>query len=188
MAPSSGRQDGDWGLAQDVASHASQRPLLFSNFALEPSFNPSFLSGEATTYGAWLDDLRPRTCLLVYWLSSLGALPAPPRQVQERAQKFAWKKTLLSRLIENPQSLSMTEDLLESDDFDVFVAHLMWMRFVEYVPARFVSNQSRTQVLSWVRSQLQRAELSDEETVRELNWRVEHIYSRWTSSEGGLPF
>jgi hypothetical protein len=155
---------------------------------LEPSFNPSFLSEEATTYGAWLDDLRPRTCLLVYWLSSLGALPVPPRQVQERARKFAWKKTLLSRLIENPESLSKTEELLESDDFDAFVAHLMWMRFVEYVPARFVSSQCRAQVLGWVRSQLQRDELSDEETVCELNWRVEHIYSRWTAIEGELPF
>ncbi len=146
------------------------------------------MSGEATTYGAWLDDLRPRTCLLVYWLSSLGALPAPPRQIQERAQKFAWKKTLLSRLIENPDALLKTDEMLESDDFDVFVAHLLYMRFVEYVPARFVSNQSRAQVLSWVRDQLGRSELSDEETVRELNWQVERIQARWTPIEGELPF
>ncbi|RYX83762.1 hypothetical protein EON83_13390 [bacterium] len=155
---------------------------------MEPSFNPSFLSGEATTYGAWLDDLRPRTCLLVYWLSSLGALPAPPRQVQERAQKFAWKRSLLSRLIENPEALAKTDDMLASDDFDIFVAHLLWMRFVEYVPNRFVSQQSRAQVLSWVRSQLRRSELSDEETVRELQWQAERIHSRWISEDGELPF
>ncbi|BCM92112.1 hypothetical protein IAD21_03991 [Abditibacteriota bacterium] len=155
---------------------------------MEPSFNPSFFSGEATTYGAWLDDLRPRTCLLVYWLSSLGALPEPPRQIQQRARKFAWKKTLLSRLIENSESLSKTDEMLESDDFDTFVAHLLWMRFVEYVPARFVSEQSRAQVLGWVRAQLRRDELSDEETVRELQWQAERIHARWTPIEGELPF
>ena len=166
---------------------SSRRTSLFDSI-LEPSFNPSFLSGEATTYGAWLDDLRPRTCLLVYWLAGLGALPAPPRQIQERAQKFAWKKTLLSRLIENSESLSKTEDMLESDDFDAFVAYLLWMRFVEYVPARFVSYDSRAQVLNWVRSQLRREELSDEDTVRELHWQIERIRARWASREGELPF
>lgn len=156
-------------------------------FALEPSFDPSFLSGEAITYGAWLDDLRPRTCLLVYWLSSLGALPEPSRQVQQRAMRFAWKKTLLSRLIETPEALRQTEKMLAENDFDLYVAYILWMRFVEYVPRRFVSEESRTQLLKWVRTQLGRPELSDEETVRELYWNVERIRAGWSSVEGEMP-
>jgi hypothetical protein len=79
--------------------------------------------------------------------------------------------------------------LLQDDDFDVFVTHLLWMRFVEYVPARFVSRENRACVLNWVRSQLKRSELNDDETVRELQWHAERIQARWSAPiEGELPF
>ena len=77
--------------------------------------------------------------------------------------------------------------MLEENDFDLYVAYLLWMRFVEYVPQRFVSRESRAQLLKWVREQLGRPELCDTETVRELQWNAERIRARWSVGESELP-
>jgi predicted glycoside hydrolase/deacetylase ChbG (UPF0249 family) len=45
----------------------------------------------------------------------------------------------------------------------------------EYVPRRFVLPEGRTKVLAWVRQQLRRSELTDEETIVELQYQIDRI-------------
>ena len=72
-----------------------------------------------------------------------------------------------------------TCSLQANGDLDIYVAWLMWLRFHEYVPGRFVLPQGRERVLSWVRTQLRRPELTDEETLGELRWQVERLRKEW---------
>jgi hypothetical protein len=128
-------------------------------------------------YREWLSDLRPRTCLLVQWLVSQGALADPGHEVREKARRFATKSTLLGRLVDGqggPVARKVTT-LLHAGDFEIYVAWLLWMRVEEYVPGRFLLPGGREKVLQWVREQLRRPELTPQETLRELWWHADRI-------------
>lgn len=138
-----------------------------------------------TEYAAWLDTLRPRTCLLVHWLANMGAVRDPGQDTREKARRFAEKRLLLGRLVDNRggEIKDRTGWLLDNGEFDLYVSYLMWLRFVEYVPSRFVLPGGREQVLSWVRTQLRRPELTDSETVGELQWQVSRLRKSWGPSD-----
>jgi len=131
----------------------------------------------AADYAVWLQDLKPRTCLLVHWLSNMGAIYEPDAPTHDKAKKFAGKRILLGKLVEGSDEVlsNKTTWLIENREFDLYVAYLMWLRFNEYVPRRFVLPEGRTKVLGWVRQQLHRSELTDDETVVELQYQIDHI-------------
>ncbi|HEX8465395.1 MAG TPA: hypothetical protein VF627_12335 [Abditibacterium sp.] len=149
------------------------------------SAEPLFLDPPSPDYAAWLSDLKPRTCLLMHWLAALGAVREPGAAVRLRAHQFAAKRRLLGRLVDatNHPASDKTQWLLQNGEFDLYVAWLMWLRFQEYVPARFVLPAGRERVLIWVRGQLRRPELSDAETLGELQWQVERIAKQWHETE-----
>ena len=143
----------------------------------QSDFNPFQNPVFAADYAVWLHDLRPRTCLLVHWLANLGALYDPGSHTHDKARKFAQKRALLGKLVESSDEIlsRKTSRLIENQDFDLYVAYLMWLRFNEYVPRRFVLPEGRSKVLSWVRGQLRRPELTDEETIAELEFQIARI-------------
>jgi hypothetical protein len=147
-------------------------------FPSDSNSNPHQNQGLPAEYADWLQDLKPRTCLLVHWLASMGAIYEPDAPTHDKARKFAGKRVLLGKLVENTdESLSnKTSRLIENKDFDLYVAYLMWLRFNEYVPRRFVLPEGRTKVLGWVRQQLRRTELTDEETIVELQYQIDRIH------------
>lgn len=150
---------------------------------LESSFDPLPAPAE---YGAWLGDLRPRTCLLLFWLARLGAVPPTNDAVSRKAHRFAGKRSLLGRLVDGTQGPTRDKvaHLIASDELDTYVAWLMWLRFQEYVPHRFVLPQGRERVLDWVRGQLRRPELTPTETLGELHWQIERLRSDWSDAWG----
>jgi hypothetical protein len=140
-----------------------------------------FSISAARGYSLWLSDLKPRTCLLVHWLSNLGAVPDPGEQVRRKARRFAVKRSLLGHFIEEygGEARDKTDWLMENDEFDTYIAWLMWLRFQEYVPNRFVAPAGREKVLQWVRTQLRRPELTDKETLGELRWQIDRLRESW---------
>jgi hypothetical protein len=128
-------------------------------------------------FWAWTQDLSPRTCLVVNWLAELGAVPDPGERVRERAKRFSNKVHLLETMAcQRDEALSgRARQLIEQGDLDAFVAWFLWMNFVESVPRRFLLPTGRERVLSWVKTQLGRPELTPAETVRELWWRADLI-------------
>jgi hypothetical protein len=143
-----------------------------------------FSISAARGYALWLSDLRPRTCLLVHWLFDLGAVPDPGEPVRHKARRFAAKRSLLGHIIEeyNGESRDKTDWLVQNGEFDIYVAWLMWLRFQEYIPNRFVTPLGRQNVLQWVRTQLRRVELTDEETLGELHWQIHRLRNSWESA------
>lgn len=153
--------------------------MTFPEFPF-PSF-PSFSPNLSVQYALWLQDLRPRTCLLVQWLAAMGAVPHPGEATARKAQRFASKRALLGEIVDRstgPTPVRIAR-LIEDDDFDLYVTYLMWLRFREYVPARFVLPGGTEQVLKWVRAQLRRPELNDSETLDELLWHARRIGEFW---------
>lgn len=142
------------------------------------TLDSSFIAAD---YAAWLSEIKPRTCLLVKWLAELGAVPDPNPHVRARATRFAEKRWLLGAMVDKRggETVNKTLTLIEQGDFDIYVAWLMWLRFVEYVPARYVLPEGRERVLAWVRDQLHRQELTDKETVEELHWQANRIRESW---------
>lgn len=132
-------------------------------------------------YQRWLGDVRPRTCLLMHWLFELGAVSDPGGTVHNQAKRFADKRALLGRLVDRRggEVSRKTNWLIDNGEFDLYVAYLMWLRFNEYVPRRFVLPEGQARVLAWVRTQLRRPELTDSETVGELLWQAERLKSAW---------
>jgi hypothetical protein len=84
----------------------------------------------AAEYAVWLQDLKPRTCLLVHWLASMGAIYEPNAPTHYKARKFASKRVLLGKLVESSDELlsNKTNWLIENREFDLYVAYLMWLR------------------------------------------------------------
>jgi hypothetical protein len=148
-----------------------------------------FLDPAAREYSSWLCALKPRTCLLMHWLADLGAVPDPGDPVRAKARRFANKRTLLGTLFEENggESRDKAGWLIENGELDTYVAWLMWLRFQEYVPGRFVAPEGRQKVLSWVRDQLRRPELTDQETLGELCWQAERLRSYWGESGRDEP-
>ncbi len=130
-----------------------------------------------TEYRDWLNDLCPRTCLLVQWLSSMGVMEDPGPKVRAKARRFSEKSTLLGRIVDNRggETVQKTSTLLSKGDFEIYVAWLMYLRFCEYVPPRFVQPGGREKVLHWVKTQLRRPELTSDEALRELLWHSERL-------------
>lgn len=148
---------------------------------METPFEPLFLDPHAGAYATWLGELRPRTCLLMHWLANLGAVQEPGEPVRTKARRFAEKRYLLGHMVEtgDVDTTEKTSWLQANGELDIYVAWLMWLRFQEYVPGRFVLPQGREKVLSWVRTQLRRPELNEEETIGELRWQVERLRRNW---------
>lgn len=144
---------------------------------MDTSSEPLFLDPHAGAYATWVSDLTPRTCLLMHWLANLGAVREPGENVRSKARRFADKRYFLGHVVEasNADSREKTSSLVANGDFDIYVAWLMWLRFQEYVPGRFVLPDGREKVLSWIRTQLRRPELTAEETLGELRWQAERI-------------
>ena len=67
------------------------------------------------------------------------------------------------------------ERLIANDDLDVYVAWMLWLRYVECIPQPFVLPGGREKVLAWVRGKLRRPELTAMETERELWWQAERM-------------
>lgn len=149
-----------------------------------------FLGPTAREYSSWLGDIRPRTCLLVHWLSGLGAVPDPGDPVRSKARRFAEKRSLLGHIVQeyDREARVKTDWLIDNGELDIYVAWLMWLRFQEYVPGRFVAPTGREKVLQWVRKQIRRPELNDEETLVELKWQVDRLRKSWNKpSDGWKP-
>ncbi|RYG74153.1 hypothetical protein EON80_02620 [bacterium] len=144
--------------------------------------------GVAREYSSWLGDIKPRTCLLMHWLSDLGAVPDPGDPVRYKAKRFAEKRGLLGHMVEEygGDAFEKTGWLVRNGELDTYVAWLMWLRFQEYVPGRFVTPVGREKVLEWVRTQLRRPELNDEETIGELRWQVDRLRKSWGESRDDL--
>ncbi len=131
-------------------------------------------------YEQWTKDLKPRTCLVLHWLADLGAIPEPGVQARWKAMRLTDKHSLLVMLLGRSDDLNeRANQLLDNGDLDIYVAWLLWMRFLEYVPGRFVLPGGREKVLAWVRIQLRRPELTAKETVVELQWQAEQIRREW---------
>jgi hypothetical protein len=115
----------------------------------------------------------------------MGAVHDPGQDTREKARRFAEKRLLLGRLVDNRggEIKDRTAWLLDNGEFDLYVSYLMWLRFVEYVPSRFVLPGGREQVLSWVRTQLRRPELTDSETIGELQWQVNRLRKSWGTTD-----
>lgn len=142
----------------------------------------SFGNGKEalTDYEQWISDLRPRTCLVLHWLADLGAVPEPGPLARWKAMRLTDKRSLLVMLLGRSDDLNeRANQLLDNGDLDVYVAYLLWMRFLEYVPGRFVVPGGRDKVLQWVRLQLRRPELTAKETITELHWQAEQIRREW---------
>ena len=146
------------------------------------------MDSQTISYTDWLENLTPRTCLLMHWLGNLGVVDDPGQAVRAKARRFAEKRMLLGRLVDgNPGELgSRTQWLIENGEFDIYVAWLMYLRFVEYVPQRFVRPGGRDRVLNWVRGQLKRPELNAEETVGELRYQIERVCEQWNPCDDEL--
>jgi hypothetical protein len=63
--------------------------------------------------------------------------------------------------------------MIDNGDLPAFVAWFLWMHFVDTVPRRFVLPGGRDKVIVWVKKQLNRPELTPQETLRELYWRAD---------------
>ena len=128
-------------------------------------------------YRQWARTLAPRTCLLLRWLHEREAVANPGESVLQRGARLAQKSGLLGSVVERRggEVLEHTQTLLASGDFDMYVTWLLWLRFQEYIPTRFVLPGGRQRVLLWVREQLGRHELSPRETLHELQWQAARI-------------
>ena len=146
------------------------------------------LDSQTVEYSLWLETLRPRTCLLVHWLANLGAVDDPGFTVRNTARRFADKRLLLGRLVDRGggETSDKTNWLLEHGEFDIYVAWLMWLRFMEYVPTRFVKEDGRDRVLAWIRTQLRRPELTADETIVELRWQANRLRETWGTADQDL--
>ncbi len=134
------------------------------------------MNAYSADYGTWLNGLKPRTCLLMHWLADIGAVAEPGWDVRAKARRFAQKREFLGRLVEESDELNAkAEWLLENDEFEIYVTWLMWLRFMEYVPHRFILPQGHEKVLAWVRGRLGRPELTAQETRNELRWQANRL-------------
>lgn len=140
-------------------------------------------------YLSWLHGLRPRTCLIVHWLADMGALPEPGPGVRRKALRFAGKRELMVSMMGRRDDViaDNTLELLGRGDFEIYSAWLMWLRFQEYIPGRFVLPGGREKILAWIRSLLRRPELNTQETLVELQWQVERMLSELNYSGHELP-
>ena len=155
---------------------------------METPAEPLFYDPTAQEYATWLSQLRPRTCLLMHWLANLEAVQEPGEQVRQKARRFAEKRRFLGQLVDefNAEASDKTHWLMQSGDFDNYMAWLMWLRFREYVPARFVAPAGQEKVLRWIRGQLRRPELTDLETIGELQWQIERLHALWDGPRDAL--
>lgn len=123
----------------------------------------------------WTQALAPRSCIVVNWLADLGAVPEPCATVRARAQRLTERFNLIeSWACYRDESLNgKAERMIENGDLQAFVAWFLWMNFVDTVPRRFLLPQGREKVLGWVKLQLNRPELTPQETLNELLWRAD---------------
>jgi hypothetical protein len=130
---------------------------------------------EIHAYREWSSALTPRSCIVVNWLADLGAVPEPGEEVRARALRFAQRFNLIeSWACYRDTSLNGKAQLMiENGDLPAFVAWFLWMHFVDTVPRRFVLPGGRDRVIGWVKGQLNRPELTPQETLRELYWRAD---------------
>ncbi len=130
---------------------------------------------EIYAYQEWTTVLTPRSCMVVNWLADLGALPEPGEQVRERAWRFAQRFDLIeSWACYRDETLNRkAQQMIENGDLKAFVAWFLWMQFVDTVPHRFVLPGGREKILGWVKTQLNRPELTSRETLHELYWRAD---------------
>lgn len=123
----------------------------------------------------WTSALAPRSCIVVNWLADLGALPEPGETVRERALRFANRFHLIEAwACQRDESLNgKAEKMIDNGDLQAFVAWFLWMHFVDTVPRRFMLPGGREKILDWVKKQLNRPELTPQETLNELYWRAD---------------
>jgi hypothetical protein len=147
----------------------------------------SHFKDMAAEYGAWVNSLHPRTCLVVHWLADIGALAEPGPLVRDKALRLVGKTGLLEVVLvrSNEELAARTITLMDNGDLDVYVAWMLWLRYVECVPKRFVLPGGREKVLAWVRTKLRRPELTGEETERELWWQAERMLEACGADDDG---
>lgn len=133
--------------------------------------NPAYLKEFRT----WSNNLAPRSCIVVNWLADLGAVPEPDEGVRQRALRFSQRLNLIeSWACYRDESLNgKAEQMIENGDLQAFVAWFLWMHYVDTVPRRFLLPGGREKILSWVKTQLNRPELTPQETLTELYWRAD---------------
>lgn len=150
-------------------------------------------NGAVSEYQLWLATLRPRTCLVINWLADLGAVAEPGRTVRAKARRFAAKNSFVGVMAERTNEAAMLRvnslcdlGVLDDRSLHTYAIWVMWLRFQEYVPRRFVLPGGRDKVLVWVRERLYRPELTSAETLGELRWQAAQISAEW--EEEFLPF
>ena len=84
----------------------------------------------------------------------------------------------------NDESVSRINNLfdigvLDYEDRHIYVTWIVWLRFQEYVPQRFVLPNGREKVLQWACERLRRPELNATETLEELRWQAQRISGEW---------
>lgn len=144
------------------------------------------VNGAISEYQLWLATLRPRTCLVVHWLADLGAVAEPGRQVRDKALLFGKKSALISSLSERANETTILKvnglcdlGVLDESSLRTYATWVMWLRFQEYIPRRFVLPGGREKVIAWVRKRLYRPELTNSETLCELHWQAAQISAEW---------
>lgn len=130
---------------------------------------------------------------MVQWLADLGVVAEPGRTVRAKAMRFAGKSVLLGAVAERTNETAILKvnglcdlGVLDERSLRTYATWMLWLRFQEYVPHRFILPGGREKVIAWVRERLYRPELTAAETLHELRWQAEQISAEW--EEEVLPY